>query len=73
MQIPAQAAPDYRLTRPTDPPGQLNIYLTVIDGKIIVDFGRPVQWVGLTPEEADKLADEMKDAARNARLLHLGG
>lgn len=71
MDIPAAAAPDYQLVRPPDAPGRLSIYMTVIDGRIIVDFGRTIQWVGLTPAEAEKLSQELVGAVRTARTVHL--
>jgi hypothetical protein len=70
MDIPAASAPEFRLVRPHDPAGRLGIYLTVVDGQIIVDFGRTIQWVGLTPAEAEKLSAELLGAVRTARTLH---
>lgn len=59
------------LVRPPDPPGQLAVHLTVLDGRVVMDFGRALWWVGLDPAQADKLAAELIDAARSARALHL--
>ncbi len=70
MEIPAAAAPSFTLVRPPDPTNRLNIYLTILDGRIIMDFGRTIQWVGFTPEEAETLATDLSDAVRLARTIH---
>jgi hypothetical protein len=62
-----------RLTRPPDPPGEMAINLTVLDGQIVVDFGRAIQWVKLSPEEAVKLAAGLGEAVRTARTIHVVG
>lgn len=59
------------LVRPPDPPSALNIFTTVVDGKIILDFGRAIWWVGFSPEQAQKLADDILGAVHAARTLHL--
>ena len=33
--------------------------LGFVDGKVILDFGTPVAWVGGTPEQAKALAREL--------------
>jgi hypothetical protein len=66
-----QIDPGASLVRPPDPPGHVNILCSVLDGKIIMDFHRSLMWVGMTPVQADKLAEDLKDAARLARTLHL--
>lgn len=66
------AAGGFRLVRPADPPGQRAILLTIVDGTIIVDFGSPpIQWVGLTADQAEAHANAVLDAVRVARTLHL--
>ncbi len=60
---------EVKLVRPPDPPGQLQVLLTVLDGKIVMDFGRTIQWVALDPAQARKLANELEDAARVATTL----
>lgn len=59
------------LVRPPDPEGRLRILLTVVDGHIVMDFGRAVWWVGLTPEEGQKLMEDLQGAVRTARTLHV--
>jgi hypothetical protein len=38
--------------------GELNIGITKnYNGKIMIDFGKPVMWIGLDPEEAIAIAN----------------
>ena len=73
VQVPKQQAPDYKLTRPKDPPGAMTINLTIIDGLIVMDFAAVVEWVGLMPDQAEKLGNELLEAVRHARTLHVVG
>ncbi len=36
------------------------------DGKVVVDFGKPVHWVGMNPQDACDLAQSLIRQARNA-------
>ncbi len=58
------------LVNPHAGTGRLAIQLVVADGRVIVDFGQPIQWVGLTPDEAGKLSADLEVAVRYARTLH---
>ncbi len=69
--ITADERGEVHLTRPPDQRGELQILTSVLDGRIIVDFGRAVRWVGLTSEQAQKLADDLLGAVRSARTLHV--
>lgn len=62
---------EVKLVRPPDPPGQLAVLLTVIDGEIVMDLGRAVWWVKFSPDQTEKLANEMLAAVRSARTLHV--
>lgn len=47
---------------PTDE-GELQFAVCVKDGKVIFEFGKPVAWVGFTPEQARGIAASIKAAA----------
>lgn len=72
-QINLKNVSEFRLVRPPDPPDELRVLLTVVDGRIIMDFGRVVQWLAFDAAQAEKLAGELLGAVRNARTLHLPG
>ncbi len=36
------------------------------DGKVVMDFGKPVHWVGMSPQDACDLAQSLIRQARNA-------
>jgi hypothetical protein len=38
------------------------------DGKVVVDFGKAVAWVGMDPDNADELANMLRRHATNARI-----
>jgi len=61
----------FKLTRPADPPGQLQIHATVVDSKTIIDFGQVVQWIALEPDQLEKLIGDLQYCLRTARTLHL--
>ncbi len=71
--VPLGAVPQgvARIVNPNATAGALAIQLQVVDGRIIVDFGRVVHWIGLTPEEAGKLSADLETAVRYARTLHV--
>ena len=39
-----------------DDEGALNLAIGGKDGKVVIDFGTPVVWIGLTPQEAAEFA-----------------
>jgi hypothetical protein len=61
------------LVRPPDPPNALQTLITVIDGTVVLDFGRALWWVGFDSAQAEKLGTELIAAARQARALHIVG
>ena len=69
-ETPLTQIGDVTLTRPPDPPGELRVLVSVVDGRVILDFGRAIWWVGFSPEAAAKLADDLQGAVRSARTLH---
>lgn len=51
---------------PTDE-GAIRLGVVAHEGKVFVDFGTPVVWFGMTPEQADELAASLMEQARQAR------
>lgn len=56
--------PAGRLTRHDE--GALQFSVGVKDHKVCVDFGTPVKWVGMEPEQAMQLAQLLVQHARDA-------
>jgi len=48
--------------------GEIRIAIGQKDGKVVVDFGKPIAWVGFDPEQAESFADTIRDHARECRL-----
>lgn len=44
--------------------GEIRIGFGVKDGKVIIDFGGPVAWIGMTPQQALKMAQSLMDCAK---------
>lgn len=51
---------------PTDA-GEIAFSVSVKSGKIIVAFGAPVAWIGLSTDQADALADLLRQRATQIR------
>ncbi len=51
---------------PTDE-GEILLGVAHRDGKVVLDFGTPVAWIGMSPDQADEIADLLKFRARQAR------
>lgn len=43
--------------------GEIKIGVAKIDGKVILNFGSPVKWVGFTPQQARQLAESLRKAS----------
>ncbi len=56
--------PEGRMT-PADE-GSIQFAIGVKDGKVIVNFGTPVVWLGMGPEDAVQLAQNLIKHAREA-------
>jgi hypothetical protein len=54
---PTGKFPQGKLT-PTDE-GEIKIAIGSVDGKVVVDFGKPVAWIGFDPERARAVADAL--------------
>lgn len=47
--------------------GEIAVAFTHAGGKVVIDFGKPVAWVGFTPDQADAIADALREHATKAR------
>lgn len=56
--------PEGMLTKSDE--GAIQFGITEKDGKVILDFGTPVAWVGMTPQQAADLASFLMKRAREA-------
>lgn len=54
--------PEGKLTKSDE--GSIQFALGSKDGKVILDFGTPVAWVGMTPQQAADLASSILSKAR---------
>lgn len=46
--------PDGKLNKYDE--GELRVAITKSNGKVVIDFGKSVSWVAMTPEEAKNLS-----------------
>lgn len=46
--------------------GSIQFAIGVKDGKVVLDFGTPVAWVGMNPQQAADLASNLLKRAREA-------
>lgn len=42
-----------------DDEGEIRIGITKSNGKVIIDFGKPVHWIGFSPEQAKQVAESL--------------
>ena len=52
----------------SDDGGETVLAIASMPGKVIMDFGAPVTWIGMAPEHAERLAARLIDAAAKARV-----
>ena len=64
---PTNTHPEGKLTDKDD--GGLQFAIAQTGGKIIINFGSPVSWVGMNPEDAESLAQSLLSKAREARKI----
>lgn len=48
-----------------DDDGPLQFAIGDVDGQVVIDFGTPVKWLGLPPQQAAKLASLLLRRARH--------
>lgn len=56
--------PEGQLTKSDE--GAVQFAIGVKDGKVVLDFGTPVAWVGMNPQQAADLASLLMKRAREA-------
>jgi len=61
---PTGRYPDDKLN-PSDE-GELRVKIDLVDGRVVIVFGKPVNWVGLLPHQAEDLAVALLTKAREA-------
>jgi hypothetical protein len=54
--------PEGELTKTDE--GAIQFAIGEKDGKVVIDFGTPVHWVGMTPQQAAELASALLKRAR---------
>lgn len=42
-----------------DDEGEIRIGITSSNGKIVIDFGKPIHWIGFSPEQAKQIAETL--------------
>ena len=63
--------PERRLTDKDE--GALQYAVAQTGGKIIINFGTPVSWIGMNPEDAEAMANVLMAKAREARKMIVKG
>lgn len=43
--------------------GEIKISVGKVDGKVILNFGSPVTWIGFTPQQARQIAETLRKAS----------
>ena len=49
-----------------DDEGELRLAVTTQAGKVILAFGKPIAWLGMSPREARQMADALNEWAAKA-------
>ena len=62
--------PDGRLDQSDD--GEFQFGLTIIKGSVVIGFDRPVDWIGLTPQQAIDLGTALRIKGLEARGIKAG-
>ncbi len=60
----ADKYPEGKLTNSDD--GELQFKIAVFEERVIMDWGKPVQWIGLRPAEARAIAASLIENAEEA-------
>ena len=63
---PTGEFPQGKLT--DDDEGEIRIAVGQLNGKVVIDFGKPTAWIGFDPEQADAIADSLHQHATELRL-----
>lgn len=46
--------------------GEIRLAVGVHEGKVVVNFGKPVAWIGFSPQQARELAESIRQASYRA-------
>lgn len=46
-----------------DDEGELSVAMGVKDGTVVIDFGKPIRWLGLGAKDARAWADKLRELA----------
>ena len=46
--------------------GEIKIAVAVVDGKVVINFGKPVAWVGFDAKQARQIADLLRQRSYEA-------
>lgn len=60
------AYPEGKLTKQDE--GAIQFGVSAKDGKVVLDFGKPVAWIGMNPQQAADLAADLFKWARLAGM-----
>lgn len=52
----------------SDDEGEIRLAVGQKDGKVVIDFGKPVAWLGFDAEQAESIADLLRRHALEIRL-----
>lgn len=47
--------------------GEIRLGVGVQDGKVVLNFGKPVVWIGMDPRQARQLAESLRQASHRAK------
>ncbi len=50
-----------------DDEGEIKIAIGHQDGKVVLDFGTPIHWIGFTPSQAIEIVEALRDHAFAAK------
>ena len=64
---PTGQFPEGKLTDSDE--GEIRIGITHMNGKVVIDFGKPTAWIGFTAEQADGIAELLKKHADKIRAV----
>jgi hypothetical protein len=62
---PTGQFPEGKLTQADK--GEIKIAITSYQGKVVIDFGSQVTWIGFTPEQAEQMAHSLLEKAAKAK------
>lgn len=49
--------PDGKLTNTDE--GEIRVGIAQVDGRVVMNFGKPIEWIGFTKEQAKQIAESL--------------